>query len=296
MGKEINLIKKYKLEAVKKRFDEMNRYNGYVINEAEGDPNDPMADPNQAGGQDPMGGPNQAGGQMPGGGPMGGPMAAPDQAGGQMPGGSPMGDQMGDPNQAGGQMPGGDPMGAPDQAGGQMPGPEPMPDQNQGGEGEDDGLDAETEDDSDDTETDEMEEGDEVIDVDDLTMSQEETERELGTVNKNMVTLLKVVNKCIQAISDNDKKLEDLMAEYERRNPTEDEKTNVRVRQGVPFTDDANSFWSDRGQRMYDDNMIDPRHYTEYIITLDDVKDANTKDVADSIAKFPSKLTDFLKF
>lgn len=286
MGKE-NLIEKYHLEAVKKRFDEMNRYNGYVVNEAEGDPNDPMNNPDQAGGQDPMADPSQAGAQMPGGGPMGGP----DQAGGQMPGQDP----MAAPGQAGGQMPGQDPMGAPDQAGGQMPDSEPMPDQ-EGGDG-DDGLDAETEEeDTDETETDEMEEGDEVIDVDDLTMSQEETERELGSVNKNMVTLLKVVNKCIQAISDNDKKLEELMAEYERRNPTEDEKTNVRVRQGVPFTDDTNSFWTDRGRRMHDDNMVDPRHDTEYIITLDDVKDANTKDVADSIAKFPSKLTDFLKF
>lgn len=286
MAEDIKLIKKYNLEAVKKRLDEMNAYNGFIVTEAAGDPNDqnnndPMADPMQAG---------QQGDQMPG----GDPMAAQGQ-------GIPQQDPMGNPAQAG-QMGGNDPMGGqnpmvdPSQAGGipkEPAGEEPV----EGDGSEDDGLDADVDgEDGDEVETDEMEEGDEVIDVDDLTTSQEETERELGDVNKNMVTLLKVVKKCIQAISDNDKKLEDLMAEYERRNPTEDEKTNVRVKQGAPFTGDTNSFWSERGQRMYDDNMVDPRHDTEYIITLDDVKDSNMKEVADSISKFPNKLTDFLKF
>ena len=50
-------------------------------------------------------------------------------------------------------------------------------------------------------------------------MSQEETEREIGSVNKNMKTLLKVVNKCIQAISDNDKRRQRqrLRREHRRR-------------------------------------------------------------------------------
>ena len=55
-------------------------------------------------------------------------------------------------------------------------------------------------------------------------------------------------------------------------------------------------FWSKRGESIYDDNMIDPRHDTEYVITFDDATNFNEKAVSDSIAKFPSKLKDYLKF
>lgn len=296
VNEDWTLIKKYNLGGVRKRLMEMNRYNGHLITEAPGDPNDPNQGGipgDDMGGGDPMGGPNQ--GSMPA-----DPMGDPNQGG--MPGGP-----MGDPSQGG--MPGG-PTGGPSQGG--MPGGDmnepgmpggPTGDPSQGGMPGDDmnepgmpDMDEEPEGDDEDSDTDEMEEGDEVIDVDDLTMSQEETEREIGDVNKNMKTLLKIVKQFSQAIADNDRKMEELKAEFERRNPTEDEKVNIRRKHSGPFNDTPDDFWDGRGLSIHDDNMVDPRHDTEYVITLDDANDFNDKDIADSLSKLPNKLEDFLKF
>lgn len=77
-------------------------------------------------------------------------------------------------------------------------------------------------------ETTPMQDGDEVIDVDDLTNSQKETEYKIDGVDDRLIKIARVIDKLIPAIEANNSKIEDLKAEFEKRNPTEAEKLNLR--------------------------------------------------------------------
>ena len=139
-------------------------------------------------------------------------------------------------------------------------------------------------------------EDDEVIDVDDLTTSQENTEIKIGELNQNLSTLLSVVNDLKDAIDNNDKKVDELRKEYERRNPTAAEKTDIRRRMGAPYDTTASGYWEMKADQMNNDNMVDPRQDTDetvYEITLDDINNINDKSVSDSM-KYPKKLSDYI--
>ena len=150
--------------------------------------------------------------------------------------------------------------------------------------------------DEDAVETDIETEDDEVIDVDDLTTSQENTEIKIGELNQNLSTLLSVVNDLKDAIDNNDKKVDELRKEYERRNPTAAEKTDIRRRMGAPYDTTASGYWEVKADQMNNDNMVDPRQDTDetvYEITLDDINNINDKSVSDSM-KYPKKLSDYI--
>ena len=147
-------------------------------------------------------------------------------------------------------------------------------------------------------ETEEMEAEDEVIDIDDLTTSQENTEIEINSLSKNLTTLLNVVGELKDAIDNNDRKVDELRKEYERRNPTEEERANLRRKMGAPYDTTTGNYWNDKSAQIYDNNMVDPRQDTEervYEITLDDVNNESDASVAKSI-NYPRKLTDYISF
>ena len=73
--------------------------------------------------------------------------------------------------------------------------------------------------DNDDTE--EQQEGDTVIDVDDLTQSQEASEIKIDGVDDKLTRILSVINKFGSALLANDRKIDDLRQEFEKRNPSE---------------------------------------------------------------------------
>lgn len=85
-------------------------------------------------------------------------------------------------------------------------------------------------------ETTPMQDGDEVIDVDDLTNSQKETEYKIDGVDDRLIKIARVIDKLIPAIEANNSKIEDLKAEFEKRNPTEAEKLNLRSQSSFPYS------------------------------------------------------------
>jgi len=238
--------------------------------------------------QDPMGGGAPGGapdGGMPpaGGDPMGGgaPGSAPDATGG-----APGGDQMagGAPGGApdGGMPPGGDPMGggAPgaDPMGGGMPGEDPMGGMPGGPEGLEEG---------------EPEEDENVIDVDDLTKAQEEVNdkvnslgKDLGKVDTRIEKLLGAIETLQGLFDRNNQEIEDLKKEFEKRNPTQTEKLNLRSLDSYPFKVKPTDYWADKAKdsnySAYSDNG-EPTSM-EYVITNDDVDDFNEREMNDSFA------------
>lgn len=240
------------------------------IEEADDDPNNQQNQQGGAPGQDPIGG------GMPGADPMagGGMPPAPDAAGGA-PGADPMAaggapgpdGGMPDPNadpMAGG-APGGDPMGdagMPDPIGGEMDEEEPEEDEN-------------------------------VIDVDDITDAQEEVNdkvnsvgRDLGKVDARIEKLIGAIETLQGMFDKNNQEIEDLKTEFEKRNPTQTEKLNLRSLDSYPFKVRPTDYWADKAKDSNYSAYADNEEPTtqEYVITNDDVDDFSEREIADSFA------------
>ena len=238
------------------------------IEEADDDQNNPQGQ--GAPGADPMGG------MPPAGDPNGGMPPAPDAMGGQDPmGGMPPGDPNGgmpdpnaDPN--GGGMPGADPMAGADPMGG-MPGGDAV-----------DGLEEE-----------EPEEEDDVIDVDDLTKAQEKTNDKVNSVGKDLGKVDTRIEKLLGAIETlqgmfdkNNQEIADLKSEFEKRNPTQTEKLNLRSLDSYPFKVRPTDYWEDKAKNSNYSAYADNEEPTsqEYVITNNDVDDFNEREISDSFA------------
>ena len=254
---------------------------GYApLEEADDDDNkeqnnqDPMSGQNpMGGGQDPMGG--MSGGDPMGGGqdPMGGAPGGDPMGGGQDPmGGMPGGDPMGGGQDPMGGAPDGNPMGGGQDPMGDMPGGDPMG-------GEDPMGDMSTE------------EEDDVLDVDDLTDAQEKVNKtvnnvgkDLGKVDTKLEKLMGAIDKLSALFDMNNKKIEDLKTEFEKRNPTQTEKLNIRSLDSFPFNVSPNDYWVEKAKNSnysaYGDNSEPTTQ--EYVITNNDVDDMSERDVADS--------------
>ena len=212
---------------------------------------DPNADP-MGGGQDQnaMGqDPNAMGGGMP---------QDPNQ---QMGGADPMNGQ--DPN-AMGQDPMADPMGGNMAQGGE----DPLADE----EPSDDGS---------------------TINIDGLTGAQEKLNvkqnhigRDLSKVDDRIITLIDTIKGLQDKLDSNNSELESLKAEFEKRNPTQTEKLNLRSLDSYPFNVKPNEYWAEKakqgGYEAYSDNSQPTTQ--EYVITNDDV-DNPSEDIADTFFK-----------
>ena len=215
--------------------------------------------------QDPMGGadPNAMGGDpnaMGGGDPMGGadPNADPNAMGGD-PNADPMGGADSNMGMPDGGM-GADPMAGADP----MVGNEEIP--------QDDG---------------------DTIDIDGLTraedklnVKQNQIGRDLSKVDNRITSLIGTIEKLQSALDNNNSELEALKAEFEKRNPTQTEKLNLRSLDSYPFNVKPTDYWAEKarqgGYEAYSDNSEPTTK--EYVITNDDV-DNPSKDIADTFFK-----------
>lgn len=189
----------------------------------------------------------------------------------------------GDPNAMGGDaMAGGDPnaMGAdpnamdPNMAGGD-PGMAPMDDAGMMG-------------------GDVPEEGDKnTIDIaglthaeDKLNIKQNQIGRDLSKVDSRIMSLIDKIGNLQAALDTNNTELEALKAEFEKRNPTQTEKLNLRSLDSYPFNVRPDEYWKNKaeqgGYQAYSDNSEPTTK--EYVITNDDV-DNPSKDIADTFFK-----------
>ena len=286
MKNNTDLIKQYKLEEAVKRIQKINEYTFYdsTMVEDDQDPNAMGGDPN--GGMPPMDDPNAMG-------------TDPNMMGGDPNGGTPpMG---GDPNAMGGNpnMMGGDPDGEmppmddPNAMDGDPNGEmSPMDDPNAMGDEEGiEDIDMETE-----------QPGDEVIDVDELTQSQETTEFKVDNVDDKLNKVLKIISKFNDAIEANDQKIEDLKKEFQKRNPTAEETLNLRSLASYPFSERPDEYWKKQQQEHPNYNVISDNDVStadeqkEFEIRKGDIDNFNERDIMKSLGESHIKLSDFLQF
>lgn len=122
-------------------------------------------------------------------------------------------------------------------------------------------------------ETDPNAEEEEVIDVDDLTNSQEETEKKIDALSDKFERLIGMLDGFEKQIDSSNERMETLRAEIEKRNPTPVEKMSIRAKNSYPFNITPDEYWQDKeatsNYSPEDDNngADDP----VYQITKDDI-------------------------
>ena len=137
---------------------------------------------------------------------------------------------------------------------------------------------------------------DNVIDIDDLTNAQDETNMAVQDLSSKFEKLLGVVDKFEKFIDKNDSEIESLRQELEKRNPTPLEKLDLRtVNDSYPFNVKPNDYWKDKEEtsnyRVGGDPMEVADQYDLHQSDVDNV--SNWKEIADSLDD--SDLTDLTK-
>lgn len=140
----------------------------------------------------------------------------------------------------------------------------------------------------------------EVIDVDDLTNAQEDTEKKVERLTNKFDKLLDMISKFEEKIDASNSHIDDLKQEMERRNPTQVEKMSMRSQTGYPFNVSPDAYWSEKEatsnySREDDENGVNQPQYTITKNDIDGISDwseisksldkeglfANLKDILD---------------
>lgn len=132
-----------------------------------------------------------------------------------------------------------------------------------------------------------------VIDVEDITDAQEKMNskvnvvgKDLGEVNDKIESLMKLLNKMEGMITNNNKEIANFKAEFEKRNPTQTEKLNLRSLDSYPFNVNPKDYWTQKGadpNSNYSGFANNGKSTTqEYVITNNDVDDFNEREMESS--------------
>lgn len=122
-----------------------------------------------------------------------------------------------------------------------------------------------------------MEPEDEVIDVEELTQSQENTENKVDDINvtmeKGFEKLLGIVSKLDKMIDSSTANMESIKKEIEKRNPTPMEKLNMRAaNDSYPFNIKPDDYWKEKeATSNYRIGGEDEDDATQYTITQGDI-------------------------
>lgn len=153
----------------------------------------------------------------------------------------------------------------------------------------------------DDIETQEMEPDDEVIDVDDLTQSQEATEYKIDGVDDRLSKIFAVVKDFSDKLDKQEQSIMNLKDEFEKRNPTQTEKFNIRSQAGGPFNQSVSDYWDNFSQSnpnyeiMRDNDVSTSDEQEQFNITKNDISGLNMKNISDTL-DINQDLKDYIGF
>lgn len=138
-----------------------------------------------------------------------------------------------------------------------------------------------------------MGEDEEVIDVEELTDAQEKMNskvnvvgRNLGDVDDKIEALMQSLSKMEQMINNNNAEIAAFKQEFEKRNPTQTEKLNLRSLDSYPFNVNPKEYWEEKGidpSSNYSGEANNDKSTTqEFVITNSDVDQFDNKTIEDS--------------
>lgn len=149
-------------------------------------------------------------------------------------------------------------------------------------------------------ETREMESDDEVIDVDDLTKSQEETEEKIDGVDERLAKLYDAVQKFSDQLDKNAEKINALKMELEKRNPTPEEKLNLRSQSSYPYNATIKGYWgketaTNPNYKVTYTNDNPDEENQKYEIKRSDIEGLDMRNISDTL-NLKQDLKDYIGF
>ena len=150
-------------------------------------------------------------------------------------------------------------------------------------------------------ETTEMEPDDEVIDVDELTQSQEATEYKIDGVDDRLAKIYAVVQKFSDQLENQEQSIMALKDEFEKRNPTPEEKLNIRSQSSYPYSETPKGYWDKKAKEnphydvMYNNDVSPSEEQDEFKIKKSDISGLNMKNISDTL-NVDEKLSDYIGF
>lgn len=131
---------------------------------------------------------------------------------------------------------------------------------------------------------------DEVIDVEDMVQAQEKVNnkvvsvgQDLGKIDARIEKLMNSIESMESMISNNNAEIENLKNEFEKRNPTQEEKLGLRSLDSYPYGVTPEEYWKkkseDSNYNPYSDGNEPEKEYT---ITKNDISDVTDKEMSDS--------------
>ena len=128
------------------------------------------------------------------------------------------------------------------------------------------------------------------LDVTELVKGSEEAKASADAANTKIDQLMQMVSKLENATKGMDaisNKIENLETEFEKRNPTEEEKLEMRSLSSAPYNLKLTDFWKDK-EGVYDVMGDENKEPKEYVLTKDDIDgDYNEIDAKNSIYDNP---------
>jgi hypothetical protein len=129
-------------------------------------------------------------------------------------------------------------------------------------------------------------EDDDVVDITDLVDSQDDIDNKISAFDKKFDKAMAAIDQFTELIKDNNAKIGDLKAEFERRNPTQVEKMNIQTSKSYPFSQTVDEFWKDKEKTSNYSTEPDNngKEQGQYVITGDDVNGSvDWKTISDSM-------------
>lgn len=127
---------------------------------------------------------------------------------------------------------------------------------------------------------------DDVVDISEFTDSQKETEKDIESLDNKFSTIIKQLGSFEELIRQNDTKIENLKAEFERRNPTQIEKLSMHSAKGYPFNTSVDDYWKEKEatSNYSPDNDNNGKEQGQYVITKNDIEGGvDWKSISDSL-------------
>ena len=150
-------------------------------------------------------------------------------------------------------------------------------------------------------ETEEMEPEDEVIDVDELTQSQEATEYKIDGVDDRLSQIFAVVQKFSDQLDRQESEISSLKDEFTKRNPTPEEKLNIRSQSAYPYTELPRDYWTEKSKEnpnynvIFDNEVSPSDEQDKFEIKKGDISGLDMKNISDTL-NIDQKLSDYIGF
>lgn len=128
--------------------------------------------------------------------------------------------------------------------------------------------------------------GDEVIDVDDLTKAQEDSEDKIDSLSLKIDKFMDYINSVDDLINKSNDKIDNLKAEIEKRNPTQIEKLSMQTQNSYPFNIRPEDYWKnkERTSNYRTDDDENGVNQGQYVITKNDVNgDTDWRSISKSL-------------